>query len=183
MANRFGGWGSTRAMSRLSGQSPKPRRKKAAIAVNVLKQATEKSVHNDVCYLLSGLKWNDSKWDYRTDLSGMPFPPSILRKIWPSRFNANAADLQSTNGWPDIQINYDGLPTLYLELKKDGVKLRNKKGLWANAHLAEQAYMLRKLRSSGSFAVFAIGYAEAKEIIEAYAKGQNVNEISQHLLS
>lgn len=57
---------------------------------------------------------------------------------------------------------------LYLELKKDGTKLRKKSGEWANEHIAEQARVLDRLRRQYCVAEFAIGFDEAMEIIKAY---------------
>lgn len=59
---------------------------------------------------------------------------------------------------------------LYIELKKDGTRLKKKDGEWASEHIAEQANMLEKLRKGGHMAEFACGFDEAKEIIDKYLK-------------
>ena len=69
--------------------------------------------------------------------------------------------------WGDISFNteYHGL---YLEIKKDGTRLKKKNGEWATPHIAEQAEMLEKLEKRGYWAEFAVGIDEALEIIDEY---------------
>ena len=62
---------------------------------------------------------------------------------------------------------------LFLELKKDGTRLKKKNGEWATKHIAEQADVLEKLRERGYCAEFAVGFDEAKEIIDEYLGGVN----------
>lgn len=57
---------------------------------------------------------------------------------------------------------------LMIELKKDGVRLKKKNGEWASDHIAEQAEMLSKLTERGYIAKFAVGFDEAKRIIDTY---------------
>lgn len=61
---------------------------------------------------------------------------------------------------------------LYLELKKEGTRLRKKNGEWANDHIAEQADTLDKLRQRGYCAEFAVGFEKAKKIIDEYLGGK-----------
>lgn len=80
-------------------------------------------------------------------------------------------------GWPDMFIaepkvwelyyvcDYYGL---FLELKKDGTRLRKKDGSWATEHIAEQARILHALQDRGYKARFAVGFEEAKQIIDDY---------------
>lgn len=77
--------------------------------------------------------------------------------------------------WPDIIIAERGLDmggnvryALFIELKRDGVKLKKKSGEWANEHIAEQAEMLEELRDRGYMAEFACGFDDAKELIDEY---------------
>ncbi len=78
------------------------------------------------------------------------------------------------------------LSGLYLELKKDGTKLirdkdarkilkgetkLRKQGDWWDLHTEEQALMLEQLRQRGYCAEFAVGFDEAKKIIDEYLKG------------
>lgn len=60
---------------------------------------------------------------------------------------------------------------LFLELKKDGTRLKKKNGDWATDHIAEQAEVLQKLRDRGYCAEFAVGFDEAKRIIDEYLGG------------
>jgi hypothetical protein len=60
---------------------------------------------------------------------------------------------------------------LYIELKKDGTRLKKKNGDWASEHIAEQAAVLKELRRRGFKAEFAVGFDEAKKIIDEYLKG------------
>lgn len=57
---------------------------------------------------------------------------------------------------------------LFLELKKEGTRLKKRNGDWATPHIAEQAAVLEKLRSRGYCAEFAVGFEEAKRIIDEY---------------
>ncbi len=61
---------------------------------------------------------------------------------------------------------------LFLELKKDGTRLKKKNGEWATPHIAEQADVLQKLRERGYCAEFAVGFDEAKKIIDEYLGGK-----------
>ena len=84
--------------------------------------------------------------------------------------------LRSSRGIPDLFISepastrsgqsYNGL---YIELKKDGAKVFKKDGsLVADEHIQEQAVMIDRLRSRGYKAEFAIGFDQAKKIIDEY---------------
>ena len=57
---------------------------------------------------------------------------------------------------------------LFLELKVKGTRLKKKNGEWANDHIAEQAKMMDRLNKLGYFAAFAVGFDEAKELIDSY---------------
>ena len=88
-------------------------------------------------------------------------------------------------GWPDLFIaepkirpgfedtwKYTSLG-LFIELKKSGTRLKKKDGTWASEHLAEQNEMLNKLQRKGYAAYFAVGFDEAKDIIDDYLGGTN----------
>ena len=95
-----------------------------------------------------------------------------------------AAKQKRQNGgrraWPDMFIAKSGLEIwgpsddrclvygLFIELKKDGTRLKKKDGSWATEHIAEQAETLAKLRQAGYKAEFAVGFNEAKKIIDEY---------------
>lgn len=88
-------------------------------------------------------------------------------------------------GHPDLIIYCESpFKTLFLELKKEGVSLRQKRQpqRWANEHIAEQAEYLRFLRECGHAAVFVVGYAEAVRIIDLHMAGEDVNALSNHPL-
>ena len=76
--------------------------------------------------------------------------------------------------WPDMFIAepvegvYDDICGLFLELKKDGTRLKKKNGDWASEHIAEQAEVLKELRIRGYAAHFAVGFEDAKRIIDGY---------------
>lgn len=61
---------------------------------------------------------------------------------------------------------------LYIELKKEGTLLKKKNGEWATEHIAEQAEVLESLRQRGYCAEFAVGFEEAKKIIDEYLGGR-----------
>lgn len=81
-------------------------------------------------------------------------------------------------GWPDMFIaepvphmknnRYRVMLGLFLEFKKEGTRLKKKNGEWASDHIAEQAEMLSKLTERGYIAKFAVGFDEAKRIIDTY---------------
>ena len=86
------------------------------------------------------------------------------RRAWPDMFIAEPAPRCIDGGWDN---EYHGL---FIELKKDGTRLKKKDGAWASEHLAEQADLLDRLEFRGYKAVFAVGFDEAKEAIDEYLK-------------
>ena len=90
------------------------------------------------------------------------------RRAWPDMFIAEPIEVDF--GQPSWR-RYAGL---FIELKKDGtriVKARNPDE-WASDHIAEQADLLRKLQAKGYVAEFAVGFDEAKRIIDNYLGGK-----------
>lgn len=76
--------------------------------------------------------------------------------------------------WPDMFIaeprgKYHGL---FIELKKDGVRLRKRDGDFASEHIAEQDALLRDLNNKGYKAEFAIGFQQALNLIDDYLGGK-----------
>jgi len=76
-------------------------------------------------------------------------------------------------GWPDLFIAEPakGHHGLFIELKAKGVRLKKKDGTWASSHLEEQNEVLNKLQRKGYAAYFAVGFEEAKQIIDDYLGG------------
>lgn len=99
------------------------------------------------------------------------------RRAWPDMFISEPAPRCIDGSW---KYEWHGL---YLEVKKDGTKLKREKdckkilkgdtklrkaGDWWDLHIEEQAGMLEKLREKGYKAEFAVGFEEAKNIIDQY---------------
>lgn len=100
---------------------------------------------------------------YRFDMAGL--------NLSKAQAGMNKA-IQNGKGWPDLFIAepIGGWSGLFIELKKDGEKLFNKKGFPATPHIAEQFLIIERLRSKGYHADFAVGFDEAKEQIDNYMK-------------
>lgn len=92
-----------------------------------------------------------------------------------------AAKQKRQNGgrraWPDMFIaepkiyQFRYIHGLFLELKKEGTRLKKKNGeLVANEHIREQAKLLDQLRERGYAAEFACGFDEAKNLIDFYLR-------------
>lgn len=110
--------------------------------------------------------------------SGMRLPVHIAKKN---------KDMRSSRGLPDMFIAFPAKayskPTgghkpvryfkqyygLFMELKSEGVVVFNKDGsLRKDEHLQEQHEILKQLEEQGYKACFAIGFDEAKKIIDEY---------------
>lgn len=90
------------------------------------------------------------------------------RRGWPDMFIAEPVARCVDGGW-NMDCGYYGL---FLELKKAGtrlVKVRHPDE-WENNHIAEQASVLRQLQSKGYCAEFAVGFEQAKQIIDHYLR-------------
>jgi hypothetical protein len=83
--------------------------------------------------------------------------------------------LHPKRGYPDLFIAEPSKECngLFIEIKAEGVRLKKKDGTWASDHLAEQNEMLNKLQKKGYAAYFAVGFEEAKNIIDDYLGGTN----------
>lgn len=63
-------------------------------------------------------------------------------------------------------------PGLFIELKKDGTRIYKKDGtLVADQHIREQHTLLVELERRGYMARFAVGFDQAKQIIDEYLGG------------
>lgn len=79
--------------------------------------------------------------------------------------------LQQGRAYPDLFIAEprNGYHGLYLELKRDGTSVYLRNGeLSANPHFREQADTLNALQDRGYAACFAIGFDNAKQVIDEY---------------
>ena len=89
-----------------------------------------------------------------------------------------AATQKRQNGgqraWPDMFVAEPnkGYSGLFIELKREGTRLKRKDGKWASPHLEEQAEVLDRLRFRGYKAEFACGFDEARNLIDEYLKGE-----------
>ena len=100
---------------------------------------------------------------FNSDLSGIKLTMGQAVK---------AKKLRSSKGFPDLVIyeprgRYCGL---FIELKREGERITNKKGELISDHLKEQDEIIQKLNLKGYLACFAIGFDEAKKIIDLYLK-------------
>jgi len=81
-------------------------------------------------------------------------------------------NMKSGSGWPDLfiaepKLNWHGL---FIELKKSGEKLFKRDGTPVTEHVKDQMAMISKLNNKGYLATFAIGFDQAKEIIDQYLR-------------
>lgn len=94
-----------------------------------------------------------------------------------TRYQASVQRKQNggRRAYPDMFIAkmMHGKGGLFIELKKEGTKLKKKDGTWANHHLAEQAEMLEMLKMEGYEAYFGVGFDNTKTIIDSYLGGVN----------
>lgn len=98
------------------------------------------------------------------------------RRAWPDMFIAEPRPASRINtnikDWGDINEVLNNFHFaefgLFIELKKEGTRLRKKDGAPASEHIKEQEEVLEKLRKRGYMAVFAVGFDEAKKIIDEY---------------
>jgi len=119
---------------------------------------TEQITHSQICQYI---KAQYKSAIFNTDLSGIRLPMGLAVK---------ASKLRSSSGFPDIVIyeprgRYYGL---FIELKKEGLKLYKKNGEFKTPHLQVQASMISQLLKRGYFASFACGFDDAKDIIDEY---------------
>lgn len=125
---------------------------------------SEKKLHKAVCEYL---KLQYPHVMFNTDLSGatkLTIGQAVQIKA-----------LRSNKGWPDIFIAEprNGLNGLWLELKAEGSKLFKKNGEFVNDHIASQNECLLKLIERGYAAYFAIGFDNAKILIDEYLTGRS----------
>lgn len=93
------------------------------------------------------------------------------RRGWPDMFIAEPEPRCIDGSW-----NYEW-HGLFIELKKERTRLKKKDGNWASDHITEQAGMLSRLRERGYVAEFAVGFDEAKKIIDEYLGGPQQEKV------
>ena len=96
------------------------------------------------------------------------------RRAWPDMFIAEPRYVAETDDeWTDwgLEVQKNGL---FLELKREGTRLKKKNGEWASDHIAEQAELLARLRDDDHRyeAQFACGFDEARTMIDRYLGGR-----------
>ena len=81
-----------------------------------------------------------------------------------------AKNMRSSRGLPDLFIAEarDGKFGLFIELKKEGIKIIKRNGDWIDDHAKEQAEIIVALRNKGYVADFAFGFDHAKTQIDKY---------------
>lgn len=120
---------------------------------------SEKSLHKAVCNYLR-MQYNGVL--FNSDLAG-------ATKLTIGQATAMKT-LRSNRGFPDLAI-YEprkGYHGLFIELKIEGTKLYKKNGDPVSEHIEEQLYCLCKLKQKGYQVGFAIGFDQAKIIIDDY---------------
>ena len=82
--------------------------------------------------------------------------------------------IQKCRAWPDLFIAHpvDIWHGMFIELKDEGVKLTKKDGSYASEHIEEQSIVLSDLTAEGYYADFAVGFNEAKKLIDNYLAGK-----------
>lgn len=84
------------------------------------------------------------------------------KRGWPDLFIAEPVPRCVDGGWKD---EWHGL---FIELKREGTRLKKKDGSWASEHIAEQYDVLDRLQFRGYRAEFAVGFEEAVNLIDEY---------------
>lgn len=83
------------------------------------------------------------------------------RRAWPDMFIAEPKTVEREGD----KYYYDGL---FIEIKREGTRLTKKNGEPANDHIKEQLDLLAELSLRGYAACFAVGFDEARKIIDEY---------------
>ncbi len=126
----------------------------------MLMRKTEENLHLKIC---DYLRKNYPDVLFRTDFSsGMKMSPGQAAKH---------KKFQKSRAWPDLFIAESNTLAsgLFLEIKAENVIVFKKNGeIRQNKHLIEQDKMLKKLRTKGYRARFAIGYEQAIFEIQQY---------------
>jgi hypothetical protein len=103
---------------------------------------------------------------FNSDMSGVRLHRGLQAKM---------KRLRSSRAMPDLMVlePRGEVHGLLIELKAEGTRIRLRNGeLTKSAHIREQYGMLKSLRARGYFATFAVGFDEAKAVIDWYMKGE-----------
>ena len=122
---------------------------------------TEEQIHKSACLYISMQYPNVL---FNSDMSGIKLPIGLAKKV---------KSMRSERGYPDLVIyeSRQGYKALFIEIKKDGVKIRKKNGdLVSNEHIQEQHEVINKLNMRGYYASFAIGIDDVIKLIDWYLK-------------
>lgn len=94
------------------------------------------------------------------------------RRAWPDLFIAETIIVKKEDG------TYKGLSGLFVELKREGTRIYKRDGtLVADQHIREQHALLVELERRGYAARFAVGFDQAKQIIDWYLGGPVEGEV------
>ena len=89
-----------------------------------------------------------------------------------SRAQAGMTKALNGRGWPDLIIcepsKTGKYKALFIELKAEGTKLYNKKGMPATPHIDEQVKMIYQLNQRDYYADFGVGLDACIKLIENY---------------
>ena len=108
---------------------------------------------------------------FRSDAGGIRLSKGMASKMAALNGNIRAyPDLFIAK--PKIRQTKDGnsfIHGLFIELKKDETKILKRDGGYvADKHIREQAKMLERLERLGYQAQFAVGFEQAKQIVDEY---------------
>lgn len=132
---------------------------KGALKKTGVKKHTETQEHRLLCLWM---KIQHPNVMFNTDLSGVRLTPGLANQV---------KNLRSNNGFPDLVIyeKRGEYGACFIELKRTGEKIFKKDGESAiNEHIQNQLITNFKLANRGYFAIIAIGFEEAKQIITNY---------------
>ena len=96
-------------------------------------------------------------------------------KLTPGQATRQKRQNGGRRAWPDMFIAEprNGKAGLFIELKRDGARVLKRDGsLVADPHIREQNEILCELAKRGYSAWFAVGFDQAKEIIDNYLRGK-----------
>lgn len=115
--------------------------------------------------LVKYLRWQYPNILYKCDLAGVKL--SIGSAVKQKK-------LGNVRAYPDLFFPEPrgGYYGLFIEMKRTNVKIFKKNGEPVSDHIAEQVNMIDALNRKGYKAAFAIGFDEAKKLVDEYFKGE-----------